>query len=268
MPAPDSTAVPLRLITIRFSHFCEKARWALDDAGLAYREESHVPIFSWAATYGARGRRTVPVLVTPEGTLSDSTDILRWVDTQGVAPPLFPTGEAGAEVARWEETFDKRVGPATRRLSYFHLMKTPVLVRRLLESAGPGWEARATRLTFPLLKTMMVRGLRIDAAGAERSQQALNEVLDSVGARLADGRRYLGGDRFSAADLTFASLMVPVLWPEALQSIVPLGWDELPAELRALMERVRATPAGQFALRLYAEERNREAPRANQAQPG
>jgi hypothetical protein len=41
--------------------------------------------------------------------------------------------------------------------------------------------------------------------------------------------------------------------------------DELPAELRALMERVRATPAGQFALRLYAEERTRVAARSNAA---
>lgn len=265
MPSSNTPTAPLRFITIRFSHYCEKARWALDSAGLTYREESHVPIFSWAATFGARGRRTVPVLVTPERTLSDSTDILHWVDAQGVAPPLFPTGEAGAEVARWEELFDKRVGPATRRLIYFHLMKQPVLVRRLLESAGPGWEARATRLSFPVLKAMMIRGLRIDAAGAERSQQALNEVLDSVGARLADGRRYLEGDRFSAADLTFASLMVPALWPDAMQSVVPLQWEELPAELRALMERVRATPAGQYALRLYAEERSRKGARSNAA---
>ena len=265
MPSSDTPTAPSRFITVRFSHFCEKARWALDYAGLPYREESHVPIFSWAATYGAKGRRTVPVLVTPQGTLSDSTDILRWVDAQAVAPPLFPTDASGAEVAQWEETFDKRVGPAARRLVYFHLMKTPVLVRRLLESAGPGWEARATRLTFPLLKAMMMRGLRIDAAGAERSQQALNEVLDSVGARLADGRRYLGGERFSAADLTFASLLVPLLLPETLRSSFPLTWDELPGELRALIERVRATPAGQFALRLYAEERTRKASRSNAA---
>lgn len=265
MPSPDSAGAPLRLITVRFSHFCEKARWALDHAGLAYREESHVPMLSWAATYGAGGRRTVPVLVTSERTLSDSTDILRWVDTRGTAEPLFPPGELGAEVSQWEDTFDRRVGPATRRLVYFHLMKTPVLVRRLLQSASPGWQARVTRLTFPALKALMVRGLRINAAGAERSRQALDEVLDNVSARLADGRRYLAGDRFSAADLTFASLLAPTLLPAPLQSVMPLAWDELPAELRALVERVRATPAGQFALRLYAEERHRSSSRSSAA---
>ena len=34
-------------------------------------------------------------------------------------------------------------------------------------------------------------------------------VFDSVGERLADGRPYLMGDRFTAADLTFASLSAP-----------------------------------------------------------
>ena len=31
-----------RLVTIPISHYCEKARWALDRAGLDYREERHV----------------------------------------------------------------------------------------------------------------------------------------------------------------------------------------------------------------------------------
>ena len=32
----------LRLVTIPISHYCEKARWALDRAGIPYREERHV----------------------------------------------------------------------------------------------------------------------------------------------------------------------------------------------------------------------------------
>ena len=32
----------LRLITIPISHYCEKARWALDRAGIEYREERHI----------------------------------------------------------------------------------------------------------------------------------------------------------------------------------------------------------------------------------
>jgi glutathione S-transferase len=32
----------LRLVTIPISHYCEKARWSLERAGLEYREERHV----------------------------------------------------------------------------------------------------------------------------------------------------------------------------------------------------------------------------------
>ena len=32
----------LRLVTIPISHYCEKARWALQRARLPYREERHV----------------------------------------------------------------------------------------------------------------------------------------------------------------------------------------------------------------------------------
>ena len=31
------------LVTIPISHFCEKARWALDRAGVAYEEQRHLP---------------------------------------------------------------------------------------------------------------------------------------------------------------------------------------------------------------------------------
>src|SRR5690348_3529366 len=50
------------LVTIPFSHFCEKARWALDHARVAYREEGHGPGLHRLATRRAGGRHTVPVL--------------------------------------------------------------------------------------------------------------------------------------------------------------------------------------------------------------
>ena len=37
-------SAPYRLITIPPSHYCEKARWALDYAGISYREEGHPPL--------------------------------------------------------------------------------------------------------------------------------------------------------------------------------------------------------------------------------
>ena len=81
----------LRLITIPISHYCEKARWALDHAGLGYSEEAHLQVVHYRAVKRAGGSGTVPVLVHPEGVLTDSTDILHWVDTRVPAERrLFP----------------------------------------------------------------------------------------------------------------------------------------------------------------------------------
>jgi len=73
--------VPHTLITIPFSHFCEKARWALDATGVGYREEGHPPGLHRRAVKRVRGRGSVPVLVLEGGrVLDDSPLIVRFAD--------------------------------------------------------------------------------------------------------------------------------------------------------------------------------------------
>jgi glutathione S-transferase len=114
----------LRLITIPISHYCEKARWALERAEIPYREERHVQGIHRVAARRAGGGQTVPVLVTPDGVLAESEDILRWVD--GRTPPelrLFPDDPAErAEVERLSRRFDERLGPRGRRFMYIKVL--------------------------------------------------------------------------------------------------------------------------------------------------
>ena len=56
-----------RLITIPISHYCEKARWALERAEIPYREEPHLQAIHWAHVWRAGRGRTAPVLVTEDG---------------------------------------------------------------------------------------------------------------------------------------------------------------------------------------------------------
>ena len=90
----------LRLITIPISHYCEKARWALERAGIPYREEPHVQgLHRWSTRGGPAAASTVPVLVTPEGAIGESEQILEWVDARSEpAARLF--GAEGAERER------------------------------------------------------------------------------------------------------------------------------------------------------------------------
>jgi len=247
---------PLRLITIGFSHYCEKARWALDRTALEYREDDHVPIFHWRASFGAGGKRTVPVLVTPGRVLKESSEILRFADEQ-LAPErrLFPEEPgARAEVEALVADFDRGLGPSLRRWLYFHLLPDRAVALELLTCTGAGWERSLTRGVFPVMRAMMRRGMRVDAVGAERSRQRVEATLAAVDARLADGRRFLVGDRFSAADLTFASLASLLVQPKEQGFPVPDGGQRILAIAAAIAD-AQARPAGRFIARMYAEER-------------
>jgi glutathione S-transferase len=243
------------LITIPFSHYCEKARWALDRGGIAYREDGHLPMLHWLPARRAGAGRTVPVLVTEDRqVLGDSTDIVRWAERSG-AGGLVPDDPAQrAEVDRLEDWFDEVLGPHSRRWAYQQVFTDPALTLEMTSFPVPGWERAVLTAVRPVAVLAMRRLLNINGATAERSRKKVDDVFDGVAELLADGRRYLVGNRFTAADLTFASLAVPSLMPAEL----PLPFPPLArfaTATRRQIETWRAHPAGRFALRLYAEER-------------
>ena len=98
------------------------------------------------------------------------------------------------------------------------------------------------------------RHLDISPATAAESEREVREVFDAVAERLADGRPYLVGERFTAADLTFAALSAPMIMPPEYGVPLPTP-DELPAEMAATVRELRAHPAGAHALAMFRDER-------------
>ena len=87
MPKPKT---PL-LVTIPLSHFCERARWALDYTGLPYTEQRHAPGFHALAVRRAGGQRITPILAIDAGVIGDSTDVLLWADARAAqGRALYP----------------------------------------------------------------------------------------------------------------------------------------------------------------------------------
>lgn len=64
---------------------------------------------------------------------------------------------------------------------------------------------------------------------------------------------FIVGDRFTAADLTFASLASPLLSVPQFAAIFPP--HRFPPQLQSTTQALRATPAGQHALKCYASFR-------------
>jgi len=244
---------PARLVTIRFSHYCDKARWALERKHVPFTEVSHVPLVSSLAALSAGDKRTVPVLVTAEGTFCESQDIVAYADRVGTGPTLFPA-EHATDIAALCNLFDTRVGPASRRIAYLYLLDAPESVREMFRGASEGLERRASGLLTAIISPLIRRGLGITPEKAAKSEERMLEVFAQVEARLADGRKYLTGDTFTAADLTFAALASPALMPPMY--LKKSGVDQaVPPALTEVVERFRETKAGAFAMRMYETER-------------
>jgi glutathione S-transferase len=246
----------LRLLTIPISHYCEKARWALERAGIAYREERHVQGIHRLYARRAGGGRTVPVLVTDQEVLADSAAILEWVDRR-TEPELRLYPEQAREredVERLCGRFDEQLGPTGRRLMYVHMLAQRELTLRFNNSGVPRWEDRAMRAGWPLATRMMARVLAITPGVEHADEAAVWREFDFVSARLADGRRFLCGERFSAADLTFAALSAAVTVPPEYGVALPQP-ELMDERTAALVQRFSEHPAGRFALALFADQR-------------
>ena len=251
-----------RLITLSFSHYNEKARWALDRFSVPYREEPYVPFFcSLAVRVATRGRggtadRTsskysTPVLLMDDGrVLTDSTDIVRLASDDS----LFPNDGVAALVNHYGD----QLGPYTRVLAYWHVLRHPGMIEQLAADNVSPRQARLFRGLMPLARKNLKGFLNLSEASRDRAMARVREEFEGAAARLEQSE-YLCGDHFTAADLTIAALASPVLCTtreEGYGAVLP-SRDALDAEARELVDEMRAHPAGQFALRVYSKERRR-----------
>jgi glutathione S-transferase len=244
------------LITIPISHYCEKARWALDRVGVNYQERAHLQVLHWIPVARAGGRKTAPVLVWGDRVFADSAEIVE--EASAKAPPgrgLFPDDPAAAaEVRELQRDFDAHLGPEGRRWMYYCLRGRRDIAIAYGCTGVPAWQRRALPFAYPVVARIIDRYLDVTPATAARSEAEVRTTFDAVAERLSDGRPYLCGERFSAADLAFASLAAPMLMPPEYG--VPLPQPaELPPAMAATVRELRAHPAGAHALTMFREER-------------
>ena len=209
--APGAAMTERRLLTIPISHFCEKARWALERAGLAYREERHVQgvnrIVSKrrrrprdAARAGLRDRRAGGVRGDPA--------------LRRRAPARSRGGcsrTAQEEIAALCRELDAGLGPDGRRLMYAHMLPRKDFMLEFNDVGVPRWEDVMMRRLWPVVARWGAAELEVRDDTLEQDRPRVLAAFDAIAARLEDGRPYLFGERFTAADLTFAALAAAVV---------------------------------------------------------
>jgi glutathione S-transferase len=256
-PLPLPHPGELTLFTLPPSHFSEKARWGLDRAQIPYREQSNPPLFHRLVNFWLGAKKTRPVLRTPSRLICDSTEILQYVDGFLTADfKLYPAdSQLRQQICEFEQHLGKQVGFSVIRWAYFHFLPETKLIVPLMSGPAKSLENRLFRVLFPLIRVLMQKGLKLIPATAERAQKNIEAAMDEVAERLSDGRQYLFGDRFSAADLTCAALFGPIfVAPEYGGTRADVA--KLPTAVRERREAWLKHPTGQFVLRLYREHRN------------
>ena len=231
----EASAPPL-LHQMRFSHFNEKGRWALDYKGVPHRRRSYPPGVHSVVSRRLGGEGTMPILELGELRLTDSAEIVAELERIAPDPPLYPA-DAGqrAEALELEPFFGAELGPGVRAALFFELLKDGRATREAtLEGFGRGTRA-VNAATFPVTRGMIRRSLGADRDGAERGREQTIEAMERIES-LAGRDGYLVGDRFSVADLAGAALMAPLVGPPGfgypMPDPWPEGWEQFRAGLR------------------------------------
>lgn len=242
------------LYVFTISHYCEKARWALEACGIDF-ELRHVMVGthrSIAKKLGAR-RGSVPFLQTDSGVIVGSAAIVDWCEAQRGAThaPWFIVDDAQARAI--EKRLDDVLGVHVRRFFYSEALTTmPKAVRPLFSDGLPLWQRVAVTLGWSRIVVLMCKGMDLGPAQGLESRAILERELDWLDGLLADGRPYLCGNTWTRADLALASLLGPLVEPPEH----PLaGKVTFPAQVHATMEAWAARPAMRHVARVYAQHR-------------
>ncbi|MEM6293532.1 MAG: glutathione S-transferase family protein [Myxococcota bacterium] len=252
----------MRLVTIPISHYCEKARWGLDLCGAPYVEEAHVQMLHWPHVLWAGRTKLAPVLVDGSTAVGDSSEILRHLAERFPSLASLYPPEHRDEIHSLESRLDA-FGRQTRRLFYEALTgaSRDDLIGYNCHGV-PRWESSALHLLAPFFARFATRYLDVSPETVDVAHRDIEAMLDDIERRLQDGRPYLFGETFTAADLSFAALSAPISFPPEYG--VPIPSREQILAVAPQAARYWARPAVEHAVTMYAKHR-RPADGASQA---
>lgn len=238
------------LYTFGPSHYCEKARWALDLCGVPYRELRLAPGLHLLTVRRIAAGTTVPILDHGDGIIQGSCPIMDWLEASADSPWHHdPSPGEAAEIARLTARANEAIGTAVRRLIYATgLPREPTrIARELLDGVPPRQKACAWAM-WPVTRRVMVRSLRATPADIPDARAAVERELDALDATLGDGRHVLVGGHLTRADIATASLLAPLARP----SRHPVYRDMAPwTAYQRLIDRYRDRPCMRWTTQIY-----------------
>ena len=242
------------LYIFAISHFCEKARWALDYLDIEYELAYLAPGLHsmWAKRRGLDST-TLPTLAVGGQYIQGSDKIINWADANTRSSRRLTPAVDAEEVLTLERRLGDTVGVHTRRMFYSNaLLDHPATVRPVFTRDLVGAPRLFTLAMWPVIRKVMIRAMDLGPAQGQQSRDILEGELDWLDSMLADGRRFLVGDTLSRADLAASALFSRIAGAEQH----PLAeFLSLPPHVAELVKPWRDRPTMQWIHRNYAEFR-------------
>lgn len=241
-----------RLYTFHISHFSEKARWALDFAGVPYQETVLVPGPHQLVTRRIAPKSHVPVLIDDGRVVQQSSAIIDHVSERLGGSTLSPRDPREAAAARnLEAELDHALGSGAQCVLYAAMLPRRRDVIELWANDGPFWARPYLTLAYPLVAGVVSRMYKCsDPAAVEQAKAGFYRTFDQLDERLRH-RRYLGGDAPDRRDITLAALLAPLCLPPEHR----VKWPALPPALDTFVAQLRDRPTWNHVLHMYREHR-------------
>jgi glutathione S-transferase len=242
------------LYVFAISHYCEKARWSLEQFGIDYRLHHTVPGMNRgiAKKLGATSG-SLPFLSTGGAVIAGSAAIIDWGEANRADGRGSLAGDDPGAVLAIEKRLDDVAGVHIRRYYYSDALLTdPASVRPIFSRDLSLLAKMAVTLGWSKIVPIMIKGMDLGTAQGLESRDILLGELDWLDGLLGDGRPYLTGDHFTRADLTAASLLAPLVNPAKHPTYAALA---VPTALAAMIKDWRTRPVLKWVEDVYARDR-------------
>ena len=209
------------LIVFAISHYCEKARWALEYLGVNYAIKYIAPgvHHQLAKKLGAPGS-SLPILVLSgqgdQEFIQGSSAIIDWAEANKAADARSLAPQINQQQALdMERRLDDVLGVHVRRFYYSEaLVDYPQSVRPIFTRDLTLLQRWLVTAAWGGIRKRMIKGMDLGPEQGMQSRELVVTEMEWLDGLLADGRSFLSGDTLSRVDITAASLLAPLVQPE------------------------------------------------------
>ena len=224
----------LALYQFPISHFCEKARWALEYKQLEYKKVNLLPGLHVKKAKKLASNSSLPILVHDKKMINESREIISYLDQAFPQNILTPEDERlKKETLEWERFADKELGPDVRCLCYHTLLDHPDITIPFFTGDGPWFGKLFMKFTYPKLSMTMREYMKLNDKIVALIEQRLAFAIEKIYVHIKD-KEFIVGDSFTRADVAVAALLAPLCKPNKYG----LDWPEqYPEPLHSAIEK-------------------------------